>query len=642
MKRRTFLTQTALSSGVFFISNPIQALANQGRNHGYYPKGDYDILIVGGTPGGIMSAISAARNNATVLLLERTNNIGGLPANGLGATDIGTRNATGGLFLEFVNRIENYYIHKYGGDSQQVKDCSNGYHFEPSVAEKIFEEMLTETKGITVLKMRQFDSDPANLKSENFRINEIMVLNRINGVTEKYKAGIFIDATYEGDLAAAAGIPYFLGREGRDTYNELYAGKVYKTWRGGAAPGSTFQSDNAIQSYNYRLCLTQDPSLKIPIQKPKTYDRREYESIIDDVETGRTIDITTVNSTASEREKNRRRVQKGLPPILPDMPRKPEGMQRIVNKVNLPNNKVDANNQHLAFLSTDLPEENWPWPTSFWEWRDRFADRLRNYTLGLLWFAQNDPGLPEWFKNECRKWGLAKDEYSDNENFPRQVYVREGRRMKGLYFFTQRDARPEKNGERPTLHENSITASHYALDSHAVRKREKGKMSLDGILSYSTQPYTIPYGVMVPEKIENVLMPVPASASHIGLATLRMEPCWMALGQAAGAAAVLSLREKVPVQNVEIGALQNLLLKQKSILIYFKKIPPDDPQYPVLQYLALKGAYTSWEVNLEEPITEPEIDFIKKSTKFSNTGKWVNTPPTRRQAFSEIMKTINL
>jgi hypothetical protein len=147
---------------------------------------------------------------------------------------------------------------------------------------------------------------------------------------------------------------------------------------------------------------------------------------------------------------------------------------------------------------------------------------------------------------------------------------------------------------------------------------------------------------MVPEKIENLLMPVPASASHIGLATLRMEPCWMALGQAAGVAAVLSLHKKVTVQNVEIEELQNLLLKQKSILIYFKKIVPDDPQYPVLQYLALRGAYTSWEVNLEEPITRSEIIFITQSIKLPNTDKWITDPPTRRKAFSEIMKALNL
>ena len=245
----------------------------------------------------------------------------------------------------------------------------------------------------------------------------------------------------------------------------------------------------------------------------------------------------------------------------------------------LPNQKTDGNNQHAAFISTDLPEENWPWPTSSWEWRDKFAKRLKDYTLGLFWFAQNDPELPEHFRKAMLEWGLAKDEYQDNEYFPRQVYVREGRRFDGVYFFTAKDALPTASGERPPLHANSVTASHYALDSHAARKREAGRAHLDGFISYPTAVYTVPLGVILPRNVENLLLPVPVSGSHIGFSTLRMEPCWMALGQAAGIAASLAIDCKVPVQDVDMSRLQDLLVDQKATLIYFRDLRPEDPNF---------------------------------------------------------------
>ena len=187
-----------------------------------------------------MAAVSAARMGQSVLLLERTDNIGGLPANGLGATDIATRGATTGLFLEFVNRIQAYYVSTYGPDSQQVKDCSSGYHFEPSVASKIFNEMLAECPGIKVRTMRQFDCDASRIAMTDGRIDEIVILNRKSGRLEKYKGKVFVDATYEGDLGAAAGVPFRIGREGMDEFHEPIAGKVYKYWGGPVGPGTTY------------------------------------------------------------------------------------------------------------------------------------------------------------------------------------------------------------------------------------------------------------------------------------------------------------------------------------------------------------------------------------------------------------------
>jgi hypothetical protein len=572
--------------------------------------GQYDLVIVGGTPGGIMSGIAAARQGKTSVILERTSHIGGLPANGLGATDIATRGSTTGLFAEFIQRVKEHYVKKYGADSKQVKDCSDGFHFEPSVGEIVLEQMLAEHKDkITVLKMRQFDAEDKNITMKDNRIEKILILNRDSKKIEEYTGKIFVDATYEGDLGAAARVPFRLGREGRDEFNEPGAGRVYKYWGGPEGEGSTFQGDNAVQSYNYRLCLTNNPSNRVEVKRPVKYNREEFVSLIEDVWTGRHTGTMMQNITADMLEENRKHIAKGNPSKIPgDV----WGIARITNMVSLPNDKTDANNQHMAFISTDLPEENWAWPTSSWEWRDTFAQRLRDYIQGLVWFAQNDKALPEHFRKAAKEWGFAKDEYTDNDNFPRQVYVREGRRFEGVYFFTAADAIPVAAGARPPVHSTSITASHYALDSHAVRKREPNKIHLDGFLSYPSDVYTVPYGVMVPKTIDNLLLPVPVSGSHIGFSTLRMEPCWMALGQAAGVAAALAIDQQMKVRNVNVLDMQKLLLDQNATLMYFKDVTPVDKNFKMVQHMGLQGYLPDWEARLNDPADQKTFEAWQK------------------------------
>lgn len=574
----------------------------------------YDLVIVGGTPGGIMAAISAAKLGKTSLILERTAHIGGLPANGLGATDLATRGATTGLFTDFVSRIKAHYVQKYGPNSEQVKASQEGYHFEASVAEQVFEEMLAAHKQhIEVRKLMQFDAAPTNITLAGRSISTIKVLNRATKATETISGKVFLDATYEGDLGAAAGVPFVVGREGKDEYNEPGAGQVYKYWRGPESPESSFQRDNAVQSYNYRLCLTNDKSNSLRVEKPEKYNREEYVSLIEDVLTGRHTGASMLEVTEAMLKENRAHILKGGKTKIPgDV----WGIAKITNMVALPNKKTDANNQHMAFISTDLPEENWPWPTSGWDWRDKFAQRLKAYTLGLIYFAQNDSALPQQFREAALEWGLAKDEYQDNANFPRQVYVREGRRFQGVYFFTAKDALPVQEGGRPPIHPSSITASHYALDSHAVRKREPGKVHLDGFLSYPSAVYTVPLGVIVPKQIDNLLLPVPVSGSHIGFSTLRMEPCWMAMGQAAGVTAALALEgSSVKVQQVDQGKLQEALLSQNATLIYYKDVNPADPDFKMVQYMGLRGYLPGWEASLKSTVSAADLELW---TKLSN------------------------
>ena len=345
------------------------------------PTFDYDAVIVGGTPAGLMCGITVAKAGRRAVILERTAHIGGLPANGLGATDIHTKGATGGLFLEFVGRVKQHYSDTYGADSPQVKDCSDGYRFEPHVAEKILHEMIADAgDNLEVRRLRQFDHEPSNAIKDGAVLSQIRIVHRETGEEEIYSASVFVDATYEGDLAAAAGAPYMLGREGADEYGEPCAGKFYQRWD---APVdelySTGQADNAVQSYNYRLALTDNPANMTRISKPATYNRDEYLSLAEDVR---------LNRFAG-----------------PPKPLEFDGIGAITNMARVPNQKVDGNNQHAAFISTDLPEENWPYPTASWDWRDRFAKRLRDYILGLFYFAQNDESLPADFRERCNRGG---------------------------------------------------------------------------------------------------------------------------------------------------------------------------------------------------------------------------------------------
>jgi hypothetical protein len=597
----------------------------------------YDLVIVGGTPAGVMAAISSARLGKTSLILERTSHVGGLPANGLGATDIATRGATTGLFTEFVDRVKKYYTDKYGVSSEQVKACSDGYHFEPSVAEMIFGQMLAEhADKITVLKMRQFDAEPQNIQITNGRISRISILNRHTRKTESYEGSVFIDATYEGDLGAAANIPFRVGREGKSEFNEPGAGRVYKYWGGEEGEGSTYQADNAVQSYNYRICLTNDPSNSVPIEKPLKYNRDEYVSMIEDVWTGNNTGVQMQQVTAAMMEENRKNLANGG---VTKIPGDRWGIGKITNMVGLPNHKTDGNNQHMSFISTDLPEENWPWPTSDWSWRDAFAQRLKEYTLGLIYFAQNEKELPESFRKATKEWGLAKDEYNDNGHFPRQVYIREGRRFEAMYFFTARDATPVSPGKRPPVHSSSVTASHYALDSHAVRKREPGKIHLDGFISYPTAVYTVPLGVMVPKQVDNLILPVPVSGSHIGFSTIRMEPCWMALGQAAGVAASLAIDDHSRIRDVKNDQLQNILIDQKATLMYYKDIDPSSPDFKMVQFMGLKGYLPDWEARLEAVVDQKQLAAWNKLSGLK--VKLKAGPITRREVLGNIYRSFN-
>ena len=367
---------------------------------------------------------------------------------------------------------------------------------------------------------------------------------RATGECMRLTARVFVDATYEGDVSLGAGAAYRIGREGREELGESHAGVVYQDFHDRMTyPGSTGAADRRIQAYNYRLCLTDDPENRRDVERPAGYDRTSYVPLIDDVRSGRMPGLTG-----------------------------PRGGTAVLNVVPMPNRKSDTNNHHFCFTSSDWAEANYDYPEAGPERRLEIAAAHRAYTEGLVWFCQNDEELPVDFRDAAREWGLAADEFEDNGGFPRQMYVREGCRILGGYLFSASDALLDSSVGRSPTHWDSVASGGYQIDSHATRQREDlelgelgdGEVSdgrqvaLEGFigLAEETVPYQIPFRVMVPAGIDGLLVPVAVSASHLGYGTIRMEPVWMALGEAAGTAAALALDQGARVRDVPRGTLQ--------------------------------------------------------------------------------------
>lgn len=530
-----------------------------------------EVLVYGATPGGIGAAIAAARRGRKTVLLEPTKHIGGLMTSGLGRTDINWPEASGAIYREFLHKVLDYYTQRYGAQSPQVAACKNGMFFEPSVASFLLNGMLAaEAANLTLISGQQL----AEAERSGNRLTAIQVKSRENGTSLRWTADAFIDATYEGDLAAAAGVPYTTGRESRDEWNEEYAGKLYMNFAPDKEvfPGSTGEGDERIQAYNFRLCLTDVPENRVAVAKPEEYNREDYASLIEDVASGRVKSIGNVLN------------------ILP-----------------VPNGKTDANNHHYCMCSSDLPEENQEYLEGDEMIRERIILRHKHYLQGLLWFLQHDEALSLSFREDALRYGYAADEFVDNGHFPPQIYVREGRRIKGEYVFTENDARIAPGLSRTPVHADSIVVGSYAIDSHATRKREPAgrNVALEGFLGlgWLTEIYQVPYGVMVPREVDGLLVPVAVSSTHMGLGTIRMEPCWMQLGFAAGIAADLSLGLGVPERSIPIDALQDVLLEHNQMISFFEDIDPLGEEGKAIQYFGAKGLFSAYTARPDEPVS---------------------------------------
>lgn len=482
------------------------------------PREKADVVVYGGTPAGVMAAVAAVREGHTVALVDINAHVGGVVSGGLVASDMGDVATIGGLSKEFFTRIVKFYSEKYGADSPEFKACRKGATFEPHVAELIFEQMIKEQPGIKVWRSCRYRGvEPAFDRTDGSnRITGLIVDDLAAKTVRTFSGEIFIDASYEGDLMAGAHVPYRVGREGRSEYGEYLAGVSMgpEEQRG--------MGDQRTMAYNYRVTLTSNTENRVLFPKPESYDP------------------TPFINTHGKRAKEGRAVSIG-------------SFFTTLDKAH-PGAKYDAN-------WFDWPGNSEGYADGDWATRDRIAARIRDRALSLLYYLQNDPELPETFRNESRKWGLPKDEFADSGHFPFQLYVREARRMVGAYVLRENDLTQDR--WKP----DGIATGSYGIDCHTVQMlRESGRLVPEHTRHVTNNNYDIPYRSLVPPDVENLLVPVCCSATHVAYCSLRMEPVFMMLGEAAGAAAHLALAAKTSVQKVNPDELRDRLRKAGAVL----------------------------------------------------------------------------
>jgi hypothetical protein len=526
-------------------------------------QSEYDLVIYGGTAAAVTAAVQAKKMGKTVVIVSPDKHLGGLSSGGLGFTDTGNKAVIGGLAREFYHRVWKHYDQpsawrwekreEYGNKGQGTPAIDGEQRtmwiFEPHVAEQVFEEMIKE-HGVPVHRDEWLDRKNG-VKKDGARVVSITTLSG-----RRFAGKMFIDATYEGDLMAASGVDYHVGREATSVYGEKWngvqTGVLHHRHHFGvlekkispyvipgdpksgviprvsaAGPGEYGRGDNRVQAYNYRMCLTDNPDNRAPLQKPEGYDPKQYELLARIYEAG---------------------------------------WRETFNKFDrIPNRKTDTNNH--GPMSTDNIGYNYDYPEASYERRREILREHEAYQKGWLYFIANDPRVPKDVQAEMRRWGLAKDEFKDNGNWPHQIYVREARRMIGSYVMTEN----ELLKKRPTP--DSVGMGSYTIDSHNIQRyiTPEGYVQNEGDIGVPTNgPYQIAYGSLTPKKgqADNLLVPVCVSSSHIAFGSIRMEPVFMILGQSAATAGVMAIDSGAAVQDVPYSKLRERLLKDGQTLEY--------------------------------------------------------------------------
>ncbi len=515
-----------------------------------------EVLIYGATPSGISAAVAVATEGHEVLLVEPTKRIGGLVTSGLSHTDFHSRESLSGAFLDFAQRVQKHYEKTYGPDSQQLKDCDGGVFAEPKVNLAVFEQILAEWPKIKVLHQHVLKS--VEMNSAESRIQS-MTFADANDAEVTINAKVVIDASYEGDLMAMAGVPWRAGREAQGEYRETLAPAV---------------RDDQLQAYNFRFIMTQDPANRVAPQAPAGYRREDFTDVLTAFESGQIDKIF-------------------------DYPR------RCIFKAHqppLPNGKYDINDVSGGLVRLSLPGQSLKWPNgTAIERQQIYAEHLRDQ-VGLLYFLQNDEAVPEKFRRKAQQWGWCRDEFIETNHLPPQLYVREARRMIGRRVFTQRDSEHAPGDARAFLHPDSIAMGDYGNNCHGTYHegpRFSGKHS--GEFYNPVPPYQIPYGTLLSNDVENLLVPTAASSSHVGFCALRLEPIWMSLGQAAGHAAAISIQKTLTVQDVPIAPLQHKLHTAGSATVYVSDVLPSHPDFEAVQWWGTAGGLHGLSPMPEKP-----------------------------------------
>jgi hypothetical protein len=517
---------------------------------------DPQVVVYGATPGGIAAAIAAAKDGRSVLLAEPTHRIGGMTTCGLSHTDFRTFESLSGIFLDFTRRTHAHYVATYGADSVQVRESFRGTQAEPKVNLQVFQEMLSEYPSIRVRTQWTLSEARTRGPSGNVHVRAARFRDA-TGALHEVKAKIFIDASYEGDLIAAAHIPYRIGGESRDEFNESLA----------PVEGSRVE----LQAYNFRLVVTQDPANRVTPTPPAGYRREIFTGLLGLIEYGRLKRVFSFNHASDAA-------------LLASTP-------------GLPNGKRDANDMGSAPVRMSLPGENLLWPEGDAVVRKRIFDEHLLWNVGVIYFLQNDPAVPAAIREEARTWGFCRDEFTETNHLPPQLYVREARRMVGLRIFTQLDTRHAANDARAVLHPDSIAMGDYGHNSHGNRHeggRFAGTRHGTGYgSSFPVPAYQVPYGTIVPRDVRNLLAPVPVSATHVGFCALRYEPIWSSLGEAAGHAAHIALGQGAApdVRSIDVARLQRRLHAAGSATLYFSDVLPGHPDFAAAQWWGALGGF---------------------------------------------------
>ncbi len=528
-------------------------------------RGKYDVIVYSATPCGIAAALAAADDGQEVLLVEPTVRIGGLTTNGLSHADFRTFPGLTGTFREFAHRVDSYYRHTDGEASAQVEASFGGTQGEPSVNLKVLEQMLAERPTVTVLRshvLASVELEPAEPLSAASQVVAPGQPQRIARAVFQgpqsppfvVTAAVYIDASYEGDLMAAAGVPFHVGRESRHVYGESLAPE---------------HADSQVQGYNFRLIMTTDPENRVMPAAPPGYEREQFLGVLPILASGQIESVF------------------GYP-------------SRCIIKAHtpgLPNSKYDINDVSRGLVRLSLPGENQGWPTGDAATRQRIFDAHRQWNEGLIYFLQNDSAVPETFRTDARRWGWCRDEFLENDHLPVQLYVREARRMIGSYVYTQSDTDQAPGDVRSKWHTDSIAMGDYGPNCHGTG-HEGGRFDgrHTGEFYHRVAPYQIPYGVLTPDRtqpaaVTNLLVPGAVSSSHVGFCALRLEPIWTSLGQAAGHAAHLAIASKRPVQEVSVPELQTRLHQTGAATIYISDVLPTDPDFELVQWWGSCGGF---------------------------------------------------
>lgn len=520
----------------------------------------FDVVIYGGSSAGIAAAVQVRRMGGTVLVVEPGKRIGGLTTGGLGQTDIGNKAAIGGISREFYQAVSKHYEdpaawkwqkkseYQSGGQSRTGKDEDAMWTFEPSVALKIYKDWVNRDK----IKVVYQQSLNRSTKSSGVEMKEGRIVAIKMETGEVYRGKVFIDATYEGDLLAAAGVEYTVGRESNSTYGETLNGvqtarATHHQFMPGVdpyvkkgdsksgllpgidpkGPGTEGSGDHRVQAYCFRMCITDHPENRIPFFKPQNYNELDYELLLRNFEAGAKR-IPWSNSL-------------------------------------MPNRKTDTNNNRG--FSTDFIGQNYDYPEGSYEQRRQIVERHRHYQKGLMWTLAYHPRVPDFVRNQVSRWGTCKDEFEREDGWQLQLYIREARRMIGHTVMTQHHCQGRELAKQP------IGMAAYTMDSHNVQRhldksgfvKNEGDVQVGGF-----SPYPIDYGSIIPKKdqCENLVVPVCLSASHMAFGSIRMEPVFMVLGQSGATAAMQAIEQDCSLQDINYEKLREKLIADKQRLVW--------------------------------------------------------------------------